>query len=68
MNLSTDPFCISWSTVTPVCGSAGTYILNAALSAGVPGGSYTTPIGFPETAAIYAIAATTGDKFSADTW
>lgn len=67
-NLSTDPLCFSKFTTTPVCGTNGTYTLNpATASTGVGSGSYSTPPGLNDSNAIYVIAATTGDKFTAET-
>lgn len=66
VNLSTDPFWISFTTTAAV-GATQSYLL-AAGSTTVQGGSFSTPLGFGMNTALSVIAATTSDKYSCTRW
>ena len=57
-NLSAAPLGISFTSTTPVIGSAQTFTLVS------PFGQYSTPANARDTSAIYIIGATTGQVFS----
>lgn len=66
-NLSNEVLCFSKLSVTPSCGTAGTYILKAETSAGDgTGGSYSTPPGQNDNTAIWIVAATSTHPFAAE--